>query len=51
MRHPPCSQYETYRELLAGEWSVVTWLALVGGPKRGQVTALQRALLYLAFGI
>ena len=23
-------------------------LALVGGPKRGQVTALQRALLYLA---
>ena len=26
----------------------MTWLAKVGGPKRGQVTALQRALLYLA---
>ena len=25
-------------------------IGLVGGPKRGQVTALQRALLYLAFG-
>ena len=24
-------------------------IGLVGGPKRGQVTALQRALLYLAF--
>lgn len=26
----------------------MTWLALVGGPQREQVTALQTALLYLA---
>jgi hypothetical protein len=28
----------------------MTWLALVGGSEAGQVTALQRALLYLAPG-
>jgi len=40
---------KTCRELLAGERGAATYLlALVGGPKRGQVTAPQRALLYLA---
>src|SRR6185369_12631601 len=29
---------QTYRELLAGKWSAVTLLALVGGPQRGQVS-------------